>query len=278
MWVKRSDGIRATFEECDLDLVAEIPLAKDYVLNLDLKYGDIIEFSNSEFSLDYDVCEWYLHTAYAMNEKIFNMMWVDKYKFCDKSYWYKSKIDWRPECKPGDYQALGRVVEDIIKFLFNNPSVMWEKPIIKVRWKVIKKEDVMEPKSTATEFEIWPKGWELKPVAVEQLPSDEDMLKIIQKAVDIVESWKAGQKAECSTLQELANKIQDMKQPEQPQPPSQWQWQGWWGQWPRTFLVIYNDANGYIENRVSTPVNSIQEARELFHDVWPWLKIINILW
>jgi hypothetical protein len=89
-----------------------------------VKCGDIITFHTHIGDIKYMVNIRFLglheNTTELENDKIFRVLNLNKREFCNKSYGYPVGIHisdprytYFPECKEGDYEALGRVIYNL---------------------------------------------------------------------------------------------------------------------------------------------------------------------
>lgn len=84
-----------------------------------LQYDDKVILAD----LEYIVYPEYLSCPHSANEAIFTRLNLNKHTFCDKHYGYRSEEGGWPECNPGDYEALTRVVKALFKIIEKESSV-----------------------------------------------------------------------------------------------------------------------------------------------------------
>jgi hypothetical protein len=97
----------------------------------------------------------------------------------------------------------------------------------------------------------------------------EDMLKILQTAMDIVNKNWDQDTEEWDDIADLMEKFIWWQKQQQGQSQQEQQ--------PRSFLVVYMDFNWHTQNWKSLPVHSVQEAIEEFFMINN-ATILNIIW
>lgn len=133
-------------------------------------------------------------------------------------------------------------------------------PIIKVRWRVIKSAHIpvtapaYNPPPTEEDGDAVakkPEGDPLEPSSM-ALPSEEDMLSILSKAMDIVQGSALSPEEQAELMRQMMQQWQQQ----------QWQGQGWGTPPPpppRPFLIVYVKDWKTLNYRTQ-PVKSVDEA------------------
>ena len=112
-----------------------------------LQFGDKIYFVVENNKIEYDVWGKYLcnHRDNDNNNAIvfdcLNLNISDKYRLAERCYGYKAtgnehRIDFWPECKYNDFQALERLIKEIYKRLGDN-SYLDPKEFITNRFEIL---------------------------------------------------------------------------------------------------------------------------------------------
>lgn len=190
--------------------------------------------------------------------------------------------------------------DSLLKEMFDTATKMKhpeaETPIIKVKWKVVKKGKVIPPVPPVSEAEAveeWTPPTEWTPVAAPS--SAEDMLEIIKKANDIVKSGGATpeQAKDLSEAMEKAFwpdpamlKPDPGKTEADPANPSEWPTpppppapQPQPEPQPRQFVILYEDIYKNKQNYYSSPHNTAYEAAQEFLSYYSSeFIILNIMW
>jgi len=263
-----------------------------------LKRTDRILFKFNDKQFEYgitdveDIC--CLYSPATVKDNIFEYLDFDKYKLILSKYkftpwllWYATSVDYIlydcywTDCKPRNCLELTKIVLDL--YIYSLQNMMAKKPIIQINGKVIREEEVKDGVTlefvphcaTTTSDDEWSEEPKLAETDVGEpaTPMDvEDMLKILQTAMDIVNKNWDQDTEEWDDIADLMEKLiwwQPQGQSSQGQSQQQ--------QEPRSFLVVYIDINWHTQNWKSQPVNSVQKAIEDFSIVNN-ATILNIIW
>lgn len=267
-----------------------------------LKRTDRILFKFNDKQFEYgitdaeDIC--CLYSPATVKENIFEYLDFDKYKLILSKHkftlwllWYATSVDYIlydcywTDCKPRNCLELTKIVLDL--YIYSLQNMMAKKPILQVNGKVIREEEVKDvvtlefvPRCATT---ITDDEWSEEPKLTETDVGEpttsmdvEDMLKILQTAMDIVNKNWDQDTEKWNDIADMLEKLmwwQSQGQSQQGQSQGQSQQQ----QEPRSFLIVYIDINWHTQNWKSLPVHSVQEAIEEFFMIIN-ATILNIIW
>ena len=82
-----------------------------------IEYGDQVKFELGHTTLRYSARQRYMNGDNCYNSRIFDLINVDKMRFCKDAYGYPPKDCCWPECETDDYEALSRAVIAIFEVL-----------------------------------------------------------------------------------------------------------------------------------------------------------------